>query len=230
LMVVWHVLPLPPTPSTPPTPPPPFLNDYAHLLTTTPSLDAKRNMCTAITDGRRPEDAAREEHCAPRHQNRQLFSVRGRHHQGYTLIRRDGRETLGTREKLLAPLFLHYLLHLWNVVWLWDGAQDTSQTFPLHHLFLTSCPRLLSTSHAHLPYCLNRTNPSTKIGDLNVSKKMKNGLLQTQIGTPYYMSPEIWANRPYNAGSDIWALGCTLYELAALRPPFLGDSFPQVSG
>ena len=43
-----------------------------------------------------------------------------------------------------------------------------------------------------------------------------------QIGTPYYMSPEIWANRPYDAGSDMWALGCTLYELAALRPPFLG--------
>jgi serine/threonine protein kinase len=42
------------------------------------------------------------------------------------------------------------------------------------------------------------------------------------------MSPEIWANRPYDSGCDLWALGCTLYELAALRPPFLGDSFPQL--
>jgi len=42
------------------------------------------------------------------------------------------------------------------------------------------------------------------------------------------MSPEIWANRPYDASCDLWALGCTLYELAALRPPFLGDSFPQL--
>ena len=49
-----------------------------------------------------------------------------------------------------------------------------------------------------------------------------------KIGTPYYMSPEIWANKPYNGASNIWALGCTLYELAALRPPFLGDSFPQL--
>ena len=36
-------------------------------------------------------------------------------------------------------------------------------------------------------------------------------------GTPYYMSPEIWANRPYDAKSDMWALGCLLYELAQLR-------------
>ena len=54
------------------------------------------------------------------------------------------------------------------------------------------------------------------------------GLLKTQIGTPYYMSPEIWANKPYNESSDMWALGCLTYELAALAPPFMGDSFPQL--
>ncbi len=67
-----------------------------------------------------------------------------------------------------------------------------------------------------------------KIGDMNVSKRMKHGLLKTQIGTPYYMSPEIWSNKPYNESSDMWALGCCIYELAALHPPFLGDSFPQL--
>jgi NIMA (never in mitosis gene a)-related kinase len=54
------------------------------------------------------------------------------------------------------------------------------------------------------------------------------GQLQTQIGTPYYKSPEIWNNRPYDSSSDIWSLGCMFYELAALRPPFIGDSFPQL--
>jgi serine/threonine protein kinase len=69
---------------------------------------------------------------------------------------------------------------------------------------------------------------SVKIGDMNVSKRLKRGQLQTQIGTPYYMSPEIWHNRPYDASSDMWALGCMVYELCALRPPFLGDSFPAL--
>jgi serine/threonine protein kinase len=40
------------------------------------------------------------------------------------------------------------------------------------------------------------------------------------------MAPEVWNNQPYDSGSDIWSLGCTIYELAALRPPFLGNSFP----
>mmetsp|Transcript_15926 Transcript_15926/g.21063 ORF Transcript_15926/g.21063 Transcript_15926/m.21063 type:complete len:476 (+) Transcript_15926:24-1451(+) len=69
---------------------------------------------------------------------------------------------------------------------------------------------------------------SVKLGDMNVSKRMEHGLLKTQIGTPYYMSPEIWSNRPYNAASDMWALGCMVYELCALRPPFLADSFPEL--
>ena len=31
-----------------------------------------------------------------------------------------------------------------------------------------------------------------KLGDLNVSKIAKAGILQTQTGTPYYASPEVW--------------------------------------
>ena len=74
--------------------------------------------------------------------------------------------------------------------------------------------------------CFLAEDGSVKVGDMNVSKRLKRGLLQTQIGTPYYMSPEIWNNRPYDATSDIWSLGCMIYELCALRPPFMGDSFP----
>ena len=41
-----------------------------------------------------------------------------------------------------------------------------------------------------------------------------------QMGTPQYQSPEIIRNEPYSFKSDIWALGCVLYELCTLRKPF----------
>ncbi len=67
-----------------------------------------------------------------------------------------------------------------------------------------------------------------KLGDLNVSKIVKAGLLRTQTGTPYYASPEVWKDQPYDSKSDIWSLGCVLYEMAALRPPFMGDGMKQL--
>jgi len=59
-----------------------------------------------------------------------------------------------------------------------------------------------------------------KLGDLNVSKVAKEGMLQTQTGTPYYASPEVWNDKPYNEKSDMWSLGCVLYELVTGKPPF----------
>ena len=59
-----------------------------------------------------------------------------------------------------------------------------------------------------------------KLGDLNVSKVAKKGLLYTQTGTPYYASPEVWRDQPYDSKSDIWSLGCVIYEMTTLKPPF----------
>src|SRR6185295_8771772 len=58
---------------------------------------------------------------------------------------------------------------------------------------------------------------SIKLGDLNVSKVIKKGLAFTQTGTPYYASPEVWADKPYDYKSDIWSVGCVLYELCTLK-------------
>jgi len=55
---------------------------------------------------------------------------------------------------------------------------------------------------------------------LNVSKVAKQGLVLTQTGTPYYASPEVWKDKPYDSRSDIWSLGCVLYEMTTLKPPF----------
>eukprot|EP00826_Nyctotherus_ovalis_P016022 TRINITY_DN1460_c0_g1_i8.p1 TRINITY_DN1460_c0_g1~~TRINITY_DN1460_c0_g1_i8.p1 ORF type:complete len:460 (-),score=156.76 TRINITY_DN1460_c0_g1_i8:217-1596(-) len=85
-------------------------------------------------------------------------------------------------------------------------------------------------------------NNDVKLGDLNVSKVAKQGLLFTQTGTPYYASPEVWSDKPYNEKSDMWSLGCVLYEAAALNPPFratdmkglyskvLGGKYPPIPG
>ena len=60
-----------------------------------------------------------------------------------------------------------------------------------------------------------------KIGDLGVAKiLLKNSFAKTLIGTPYYLSPEICQEKPYNDKSDVWALGCILYELCTFKHPF----------
>jgi NIMA (never in mitosis gene a)-related kinase len=62
-----------------------------------------------------------------------------------------------------------------------------------------------------------------KLGDLNVSKITEKGLCHTQTGTPNYASPEVWKDEPYGPKSDVWSLGCAIYEMATLKPPFQAD-------
>jgi NIMA (never in mitosis gene a)-related kinase 1/4/5 len=70
---------------------------------------------------------------------------------------------------------------------------------------------------------------AVKLGDLNVSKILKkDGLLFTQTGTPYYASPEVWRDEPYDQKSDIWSLGCVLYEMITLNPPFTASNMDKL--
>ncbi len=60
-----------------------------------------------------------------------------------------------------------------------------------------------------------------KIGDLGVAKVLnQTNFARTFVGTPYYLSPEICEEKPYNEKSDVWALGCILYEMATFKHPF----------
>lgn len=73
------------------------------------------------------------------------------------------------------------------------------------------------------------TDGQVKIGDLNVSKISKGDFLrQTQTGTPCYASPEVWNNAAYSSQSDMWSLGCCLYEMLTLRTPFQADDMDQL--
>ncbi len=69
-----------------------------------------------------------------------------------------------------------------------------------------------------------------KLGDFGISRTLRheNDLATTGIGTPQYISPEICQRRPYDYKSDIWSLGCVLYEMCALVPAFPGTDL-QVS-
>ena len=67
-------------------------------------------------------------------------------------------------------------------------------------------------------------NGTVKIGDLNVSKVTQFGFASTHTGTPYYASPEVWKDNPYDYKCDIWSIGVILYELCTLNVPFRGTN------
>ncbi|EDR00959.1 uncharacterized protein LACBIDRAFT_145454, partial [Laccaria bicolor S238N-H82] len=64
-------------------------------------------------------------------------------------------------------------------------------------------------------------NNCVKLGDFGLSKALAQAsFANTYVGTPYYMSPELMQEKAYDSKSDIWSLGCLIYELCALKPPF----------
>ena len=70
---------------------------------------------------------------------------------------------------------------------------------------------------------------TAKLGDLNVCKILSNNVLgRTQAGTPSYAAPEVWMEKPYGLKSDIWSLGCVLYEIISLHCPFRGENVVEL--
>lgn len=66
------------------------------------------------------------------------------------------------------------------------------------------------------------TENEVKLGDFGLSKQLgpEQHLATTFLGSPSYMSPELITDKPYTLKSDIWSLGCIMYELCALNVPF----------
>jgi len=91
---------------------------------------------------------------------------------------------------------------------------------------------LLALKYIHSNYVLHRdlktgnffltATQSVRMGDFGIAKVLSctAKYARTQVGTPFYLSPEVCQDKPYAWPSDIWAMGCILYELCALQVPF----------
>uniref|UniRef100_A0A8C3SHR4 non-specific serine/threonine protein kinase n=1 Tax=Chelydra serpentina TaxID=8475 RepID=A0A8C3SHR4_CHESE len=105
------------------------------------------------------------------------------------------------------------------------------------HWFVQMC---LGVKHIHDRRVLHRDiksknifltqNGKVKLGDFGSARLLTNPMAYacTYVGTPYYVPPEIWENLPYNNKSDIWSLGCILYELCTLKHPFQANSWKHL--
>ena len=107
-----------------------------------------------------------------------------------------------------------------NVIWKWIIQLLNGVVFlHSHHIM----HRDLKSANIFL-----MKNNLLKIGDLNVSKLSKNSFAKTKTGTPYYLAPEVWEDRPYDYKCDIWSIGCIIYELCCLVPPFRATSLKEL--
>ncbi|XP_058526805.1 serine/threonine-protein kinase Nek3 [Ochotona princeps] len=137
--------------------------------------------------------------------------------------------------------------HLYIVMEYCDGGdlmqkikQQKGKLFPEDVILNWFTQMCLGVNHIHRKRVLHRDiksknvfltqNGKVKLGDFGSARLLSNpmALACTYVGTPYYVPPEIWENLPYNNKSDIWSLGCILYELCTLKHPFQANSWKSL--
>lgn len=64
------------------------------------------------------------------------------------------------------------------------------------------------------------------LGDFGIARELRDEMASTVVGTPLYMAPETLDGKPYSFASDIWSLGCVLYEICTGAPPFVAATTP----
>ncbi|KAM5311872.1 serine/threonine-protein kinase Nek3 [Glossophaga mutica] len=137
--------------------------------------------------------------------------------------------------------------HLYIVMEYCDGGDlmqrikhQKGRLFPEDTILNWFTQMCLGVNHIHKKRVLHRDIKSknifltqsgnVKLGDFGSARLLSSPMAFacTYVGTPYYVPPEIWENMPYNNKSDIWSLGCTLYELCALKHPFQANSWKSL--
>jgi NIMA (never in mitosis gene a)-related kinase len=119
-------------------------------------------------------------------------------------------------------------------------ARSTGKTFSEEQVLWWFAQGLQAVKYIHDLHIIHRDLKSgnfflsksgnLKMGDFGIAKVLEctAACAQTQVGTPYYLCPEICKGKPYSWGSDIWAMGCILYEMCALRVPFDGHDLKSL--
>ncbi|KAH0627274.1 hypothetical protein JD844_002796, partial [Phrynosoma platyrhinos] len=117
--------------------------------------------------------------------------------------------------------------------------KEAGQVFPESQIAEWFMQLLLGVSYMHDRRILHRDlkakniflkNNLVKIGDFGVSRLLMGScdLATTFTGTPFYMSPEALQHQGYDTKSDIWSLGCILYEICCLDHAFTGHNFLSI--
>uniref|UniRef100_A0A8C4MPN3 Serine/threonine-protein kinase Nek3 n=1 Tax=Equus asinus asinus TaxID=83772 RepID=A0A8C4MPN3_EQUAS len=137
--------------------------------------------------------------------------------------------------------------HLYIVMEYCDGGDlmqkikhQKGRLFPEDTILNWFTQMCLGVNHIHKKRVLHRDiksknifltqNGRVKLGDFGSACLLSSPMAFacTYVGTPYYVPPEIWENMPYNNKSDIWSLGCILYELCTLKHPFQANSWKSL--
>ena len=107
-----------------------------------------------------------------------------------------------------------------------------SNLFPEEEIMQTFIQMALAIKYIHDKKILHRDlkgqniflmkDGTVKLGDFGIARVLEYSqqFCNTQIGTPYYLSPEICQGKNYNSKTDIWSLGCILYEMCTLKHAF----------